>query len=142
MRKEQDYTSPDDEIYHRLAALWADVADHWVWVDREKWGEIVDVKQEVHGIKGQRKEELVFLAMLSELTMLAAGRFADDPRRLSPDSDRVRQLICRELRIPTRPKKTRRRLRAAKGLARWADALNGRYFPARRSTRAYKALAL
>jgi hypothetical protein len=73
----------------------------------------LDVKEEVHGATGQRKEELVFLAMLSELTMLAAGRFADDPRRLSPD-DRVRQLICRELRIPTRSKRTRRRLRAVK----------------------------
>jgi hypothetical protein len=113
MRREQDYTGPDDEIYQRLAALWADVADHWVWVDREKWGDTVDVKEEVHGATGQRKEELVFLAMLSELTMLAAGRFADDPRRLSPD-DRVRQLICRELRIPTRSKRTRRRLRAVK----------------------------
>jgi len=114
MRKEQAYTGPEDEIYHRLAELWADVADHWVWVDREKWSAIIDVKEEIHGATGQRKEELVFLTMLSELTILAAGRFADDPRGLSPDSDRVRHLICRELRIPTRPKRTRRRLRVVK----------------------------
>jgi hypothetical protein len=56
------------------------------------------VKEEIHGATGQRKEELVFLTMLSELTILAAGRFADDPRGLSSDSDRVRHLICRELR--------------------------------------------